>query len=177
MNIILQLAGAGDFYIASVRKCTGNRWALRGVTLNSNGVLKGTANVLYFESRKEAEKKCRKRAKIKQARKSYAIVGVDALPKEALRFLAPDPDSVISIEEMVELIDKAKRERYVFFKNVMGIEHLFQLGLEYLAYITDDEDILEVEADNGERHSCIMERFSEVKETETALQVLGTNLS
>jgi hypothetical protein len=131
------------------------------------------SDLVYYKSRKEAEKAVRQRAKKKLAR-NYEKILIDDLPEKAMRHLAPDPDKVISTEEMIEMITVAKKERYVFFKNVSGMDHLFQIGMEYLAYITDEDEILEVVADNGERVMCMWERFSDVKETETANEAYGS---
>lgn len=167
MNIVLrQNHPEGDFYITSIRRTQTGLWGVRSRMIRMNGELRGSGQELYYKNRKAAEKACRGRAKKKKKLKGYVESSINALPEDALIYLAPDPENVIDTPEMVALIKASKRERYVYFKEVIGVEDLFKIGLEYLAYITSDTDIMEVEADDGTRHNCMVSRFERVEFTE-----------
>jgi len=94
------------------------------------------------------------------------------LPEEGFRHLCPDPDNWVEPEELFRLVQTYRRERYVYFKDVFGIEDYFQLNVEYIAFTTDDPEIFEVIDKYGDKRGCLATRFSRIENTEMTDQAI-----
>ena len=162
----------GDWYVVSVRKLT-NMWAVRGKILNAAGGLTLICDERLFPSLESAKDACRKQVKRKKTMRKYVDANITDLPQAALVHLEPDSDSFVSAEEMVKMIKEAKQERYVWFKDVSGLEEYFRLGLEYLAYLTEDQNIYTVIDEFGMRRDCLDSRFEKIEDTERTHAVMG----
>jgi hypothetical protein len=149
-------------------------YSVRKVVYRPDGKA-GQPNDTEFDTFAEACRAVKNYEKLKCA-KSWRSVPVESAPDFVVRSLPHHPDSRITMGEMVQRINEAKRERYVFFKNVAGHEQYFQLETEYLAYALDDDQTgLSVLDDNGTRHFCINSRFASVELTEDAKVAAGGN--
>ena len=180
MNVILRTK-PGGWYVAGIVKDTNfydqQVWVVRAKFLHPDGTLQGVCLRSVFHTRVEAEKACRKLARRKCRDNDMVPMSLEDLPKKGCRELEPDPDNWVNPDEMMELLWSSRRERYVYFENVDGIDGLFQLGLEYLAYTTEDDEILEVHADDGSQHNCLTSRFSRIENTERTEQALKSIVS
>ena len=172
MNIVLQNPRTKGWYIATIRKSDIGIWGVRGKILSADGTLIETGQEAYFATLSVAEKTCKSRAKHKEKIKGMVRMTVADLPENAYRHIEPDAENWVDPEEMMQLLLDAKKERYVFFSDVTGIEEYFQTNLEYLAYTTEDEDIYQVIDKYGIKRNCMVGRFSEVENTERTEQVV-----
>jgi len=116
----------------------------------------------------EAKQRVKKMIKIKTRKFGWRKMELSKVPSTVKEYFVAPIESFISQEDMLELVKRMGRERYVFFSDNTGLEHIFDKGLEYVAYLSDDDDLLYVEADNGEFHHCLSSRFCEIRKTEYA---------
>jgi hypothetical protein len=165
--------GTGAYYIATIRKTDTGNWGVRGKILHEDGSLKQMGDEKFFSTRSHAEKACRKLAKRKRAMRKYEDINLTELPEAALEHLEPDADNWVDPTDMVKMIEEAKKERYVWFRDITGIEAYFQIGWEYLAYITEDPDIYRVMDKYGEWRECMTARFAKIENTERTDEVMG----
>ena len=165
----------GDWYIVSIRKTTMSKlpWGVRGKILNADGSLHMVCEEKYFADMDKAKAACRKQVKRKKTLKKYVEVEMSMLPAEAINHLEPDCESWMTPEDMLKMIAESRKERYVWFKDISGMEEYFRFGLEYLAYITDEPDILTVIDEYGTKRECMTERFNKIEYTEDAEEAIG----
>lgn len=156
------------------------KWYLVTVSLNTDGLFlvesfsfdkdgnlneKGLREV--FCKRKNAENRSKRAIKTKIKRRNYKEVDPNRLPAKAKCYFKPDLDLSVTPDQMKKMIEDAKREVYVYFNNVTGLENYFVDGIEYLGYYdTENEDIINVYDKFGSLRSCSKNRFSDIISTE-----------
>ena len=125
-----------------------------------------------FDTYKKAKDRCRTWAKNKSEFVGVKLVPECEVPSLIRPFLAPDVKTRITTAEFIDMVDRARRERYVVFCNNFGLDAFFDLGVEYLGYATDDPDMMEVfDKDGKQRGVRVSERLEKVVKTEDCLQV------
>jgi hypothetical protein len=159
-----------SLYVISLRHIENNA---TGFTVSSkclwkDGNFRCKGTVSSFKTLAEAKKKLKDMAKTKVKRRGAVPVSITELPEDAFRHLAPELGSQISQEDMVALIEKSRRERYVVFKNVSGLEEWFDTGIEYLAEKGEDEEFMTVYDRYGDPRDTLRVRFESVRDTEVA---------
>jgi hypothetical protein len=165
MNIALQTPG-GEFYIACIKK-NGGPYIVVGKYILPDGTVRQFGQEFRFDRLEDAEKRCRAMAKMKVRKKGFLPVLLEDLPEATHRHLEIPPDMQLTPEEMIEFVRDARRERYVVFGDVFGIEAYFDLGVEYLALTVpgDDEHFL-VYDKYGEKRHYHKDRMESVRMTE-----------
>jgi hypothetical protein len=175
MNVAMWSGKRKEYYIASVRKHANDdgRSVARGKRVAMNGKLLELCSGFEFATEGEAALKCRGLAKMKARKKDYVPVALEKLPKEVQAHLEVPTDMQMTPQEMVAFIVEAKRERYVVFADVTGMEDSFDAGVQYLGYETDDVLMLKVYDRCGALKECFRSRTKSVEPTERALEAEG----
>lgn len=173
MNIVLKSSTnkRPEFFIACIKK--NGTYHVYGKYVSFDGVLRIVSKSESFPTEAQARLRCRSLAKSKIRKKGFIEIGLGEIPKRVVPFLEIPPDMQLTAEEMILMIQKTRRERYVVFKDVNGIEESFDVGIEYLAEITDDEGVLTVYDRFGEARQCFVERMSAIVPTDEARQAEG----
>jgi len=173
MNIVLQGNGKGaEFYIACIRQVAATYHVL-GKCITSKGELRECSKNGIYASMSEAVQRCRALAKTKVRKKDMRELSLPDIPKKVAKHLEVPPDMKVSPEELLEHIRRTRTERYVVFREVVGIEEWFDAGVEYLAHVTDDEGVLLVYDRFGDQRECFVERMESVVPTEDAKKAEG----
>jgi hypothetical protein len=170
MNIVLQDKEGEDFYIATLKK-VGDVFHAFGKRIHFDGRVIAIGQAFICPDQKSAEKKVKDLVKTKIKRRDWKPIDLENLPKSVIRFLEVPPDMQVTPEEMVMIIRRAKAERYVWFSNTFGLEEFFDLGVEYLGFVSDeDENIITVHDRFGVLRDCFRIRMSRVEPTERAIE-------
>jgi predicted DNA-binding WGR domain protein len=126
-------------------------------------------HVTFFSKRTDAERACCKKLRVK---KKHYYQETNDFPEEILPYLKVEVDNQISNKEALALIDEARRERYVVFKDCTGIEDCFDEGVEWIGYIDPNDDaFMEVMDRYGELRTVSIERLSSIDFTERTREV------
>ena len=168
MNVVMASPDRGDYYVCCVRKSDDDFCAV-GKMVGISGKVSSVYEGKSFDSKKEAEKYAKKMAKVKAKMKNYERMEHDEVPDPVKKSFEVEPEMQISEQDMLDLMARCKKERYVVFKDVEGIEDRFDEGMEYLAEETEDPTILKVYDIYGEPCQCYKYRFESVKLTEEAV--------
>ena len=173
MNIVLKNPKTPDYYMVGIWK-EDNSYVVKSKQLYCVDVfvqLTNTNVVATFESLQGAKRRCHVWAKIKESRKAVVRVADDNVPSTILPHFAPATESRLTESELLALVIWTRRERYVVFNNVSGMERYFDTGLEYLGYTTDDPDLFDVYDKCGKLRSVKASiRFQSVVKTEDCLK-------
>jgi hypothetical protein len=173
MNVVLK-SPCGDYYLYSVIKTprTEAGYEVRGLRLRPDGAVAQVTLKTVFMSKEVAAARVRTLAKFKILKKKCREVPIEELPAGAKKLLASDLDTVIDQDEFVEMVASAANERVVVFKDVNGLEAVFEVDTEYVAHVDpDDPDILIVEDSDGKPRNCFKDRFSSVVNSGRAKEV------
>ena len=98
-------------------------------------------------------------------KRGWLAVDLEKLPPLVVRFLEVPTDMMVTPEELVMILRKAQVERYVVFGDTAGLEEYFDKGIEYLGYVTDDENIIKVFDKFGTPRDCFSRRFQSIEPT------------
>jgi len=109
-------------------------------------------------------------AKTKTRKRNYVEVPLDSLNEKVRVHLEPPPEMQVTAEEMMNFISRLKRERYVVFKDINGLEDWFDVGVEYIGYEIDD-DFISVYDKFGKLRDCMKCRMSSIVPTESAIEL------
>ena len=169
MNIVLKKTQPLEYFISCIKK-NGEFWVY-GKYVSPDGKLRELSKNGPFSTQEEAVKRCRGLAKTKVRKKGFVELSLDEFPESVLTHMEIPPDMQISPEEMLQKIKEARRERYVVFGNVLGMEEYFDTGVEYLALTTEEPGVLSVFDRFGEQRSCFKDRMSSIVDTEDAKKV------
>lgn len=124
-----------------------------------------------FQTLREAEEKVKDLVKTKIKRRDWTPIDLENLPNAVVKHLEVPPDMQVTPEEMVLILRKAIAERYIRFSDVTGLEEFFDAGVEYLGYLSDDdENILKIFDRFGALRDCFRNRMSLVEPTERAVE-------
>jgi len=171
MNIVMEHKDRGEYYVASVRK-SNDEYCTVGRKILATGRVYSVYEAYRGSSLVEAKRQAKRLAKTKVKMKGYAILPTEDAPCSVANNLEVSEDMQMSEAEMLEFVGRMKSEKYVIFKDTFGIEARFDIGVEYLAYETDDPTMLSVLDIHGESCQCLYYRFDTIKPTEEATKLL-----
>lgn len=169
MNFVLKPKNQNQYTIYGVRR-TADGFVVRSTTVNGNGQVVVSEDIDLLSTLEDANERARKIALTKAERKGRILV---ENPPEFVRnhFDAEDAEWVTP-QQMIDLLEAAKRERYVVFRNVDNLGDRFDLGVQYLAINFDDDDEAADVIDNfGKPCGCLKSRFASVELTEAGKEV------
>lgn len=169
MNIVLFSDEKKEYCIACIKVGIGDsgipNYMVQGKRIDSFGRFIAFGQPFNFSVKKEAEKRCISLARIKR-RHGYKEIALDVVQSYLHKHLEVPPDMKLTPQQMIEFLTKSRRERYVVFKDISGLEDCFDLGVQYLAYTVDEDDVLLVYDKFGEARNCFKERFLTIVLTE-----------
>lgn len=144
-NFVMYDPKQQHFNIRGVRRSeTGDTYSIIGKKVSPSGHLHKQWVDSFAASESDAILRCKAIVKMKVRKHKFVVVPVTELPDPVLKFPEFPLDMQVTPEEMVRIIMDARRERYVTLGNVYGIEEFFDAGIPYIAYVTDDPEILKV---------------------------------
>ena len=125
-----------------------------------------------FKDKDLAIRRCKELAKSKMKHDAMTKMHMSQLPMKVWNILVPEIDDRISNPEAIGLIEKARTHRYVFFSDVYGMTEWFDLNVEYLAVIIEnDEDYMMVYDRYGIPRECSIQRMSSITLTEEGFEL------
>ena len=167
MNVVMATPDRGDYYVSCVKRREGSY-----IPVTKKVMINGRVLAMHegkkFDSLMEAQKEVKRMAKAKAKMKGCERLELDEVPEAVSRRFEVDPDMQITEQEMLDLMSRCKKERYVVFKDLEGLENRFDAGVEYLAEETEDPTILKVYDAYGEPCQCYRYRFEKIELTEEA---------
>lgn len=141
-------------------------YAVRSKQIADDGRVSNIMDIEQYKLVTEARDRIRTLVKLKQERKGLSLVHFEDVPPFVFNHFENEETDIVSNDVMLAQIDAAKRERYVTFSDVTGIENRFDLDVQYLALDTGFKETLDVTDKFGEVCTCFMSRFSSVELTE-----------
>ena len=176
MNIVLKQKEAGftKFIIYSLKR-EGVGMGVRVKIIIDGHLVDSKTGVMASEKLARERIKTMIHLKFKK-QKGWQKVELEDLPAEVVKFLEVPEEMQVSVEEMIIILRKARDERYVYFKNVAGFEEYFDLGVEYLGYMTEDDNIIKVFDKCGTLRDCFIHRVEKCEPTERAIEVIQKSL-
>jgi hypothetical protein len=171
MNIVLKKLRPVEYYIACVKK--NGSFMVHGKYITKEGKIREQSKSGPFDTYEEGIIRCRSLAKMKIRKKGFYEVELADIPEKVCVHMEVPPDMQITPAEMLAVMRGAKAERYVVFKNVLGLEESFDLGVEYLATVTEEDGVLSVYDRFGETRQCFEERMESIVPTEDAKKAEG----
>jgi len=176
MNIVLKNPKKQEYYVACVKR-DGDVYIAMGKCVDVSGKLREFGTRFNFNTLEAAQKKCKELAKIKVKKRKYSDVPLVKVPEPIQEHLEVPPDMQLTPQEMVALIADARRERYVVFRDVDGMENYFDQGIEYIGYAhnedSPDVECLEVYDRFGDLRHCLRSRMASINPTERCIEVGG----
>lgn len=158
--------GCPEFFIACIKR--NGSYHVYGKYVYSDGRLRVVSKSEAFQTELEAKERCRSLAKTKIRKKGFVEISLCDVPVKIAPFLEVPPGTQITMEELIKMVHENRRERYVIFKDVNGLEGYFDVGVEYLAKTTDEEGVLLVYDRFGNTKQCFAERMESIVPTEDA---------
>lgn len=171
MNFVL--CDSKEYFLIGVSMTADGGYAVSTVYLTAEGTLrvKGAYNV--FETKDAALRYCKDIMRTKKKRKGFKECSILDIPEKGRVYLKGDIDTYIPADEMIRIMDEARREFYVEFNCIAGIEERFDEGVEYLALQDlEDNEFFDVYDRYGQFCKCSNARFSRCEPTERAEEVL-----
>lgn len=165
MNLVAKCSIDGSYFISSIRK-EGGVFSVRTMWTNRDGWIEGNPCWFPYMTEREAIDGCKYKIKIKCKRRSCVVLNQWEVPDLVKRHFLADVESQVTKDELLRLMKQKGRERIVVFSNVDGMESYFDLEIEYVAYLTETEDFLEVYDKYGESHIVDVSRLKSIKESE-----------
>jgi len=175
MNLVAKNKLSGEFYLLGITMNADGHYAVSTCHLYADGSLRTRGEVVFtFETKEQAVNKCKSMLRVKFNKRGFVSCSMLDVPPVGRRYLKPDVDTFVEPEEMLRLMDAARREYYVEFDCVDGIEDRFDEGLEYIAMKDlEDEEFFDVYDRYNEPCHCHISRFSRCQKTEIALEAEG----
>jgi hypothetical protein len=169
MNFVVKPRNLEQYTIYSVRK-TMDRFVVRSRTIDGNNRVLADTDIDIQPTLEAANESARRAVLMKSTLKGRIVVN-DPPDFVKKHFENCDRDWV-SNQQMLSLLEAAKRERYVFFRDIDGLERRFNLGMQYLA-INIGQETFDVVDNFGEVCACSTSRFASVELTEDGKEVLA----
>jgi len=170
MNIVLIKPNDFEYYIVYVVESIKGGYLCGARRVAKNGELIEQCEIFGPLIQKDAEKRCRIRAKVKVSKRGYASLSLEDMPDELGRWMEVPSEMREDQDGLIALAKEAKRERYVVFKDVRGIGDSFDLGIEYRAHEAGD-GLLAVYDRLGVVQVCFAERMELVIPTERSIEI------
>ena len=183
MNFVLKepRADGGYFIISVVRD--GDQFLVRSKRIDGVGNIlvwndvnaEGTFRAARYNTLAEAKERAKTIAGMKRKRQGMIPIEEKDLPSISVlkNRLAAKIDAQVNTEELLTILENARKERYVVFKDIAGLEDFFDLGVEYVGNVTDDPTLMEVFDKFGESRSVLVDRLDSINKTEQALEAAG----
>jgi predicted DNA-binding WGR domain protein len=164
-------------YIASVRNLPSGRWEVLGkwgkrhcqrIQLNIKGVFDTEAEAAALMTRLFSEKIYKGYVDIDNPRYTDTVTRLEVrnfLEDEVdTNFLTPPEEIPVKPEEKIPVSFPQNDEQGLVVRcvNNLGLEHLFEVGVEYNAETTNDDEMLKVTDMTGKRTEVFAERFERV---------------
>ncbi len=180
MNVVLKESREnGGYFIVSIIK-EHDKFYVRTKRVDGNGnvlvwndLSDGGSGKLYYSTFEEAKKRAKHIAKLKRDRKSMVNVQNMELPEAVKKQLAVCVDAQLNADEMMELLKASRKERYVTFTDVAGIEEYFDIGVEYVGNTTKDPIMMDVFDKFGNLKGILVSRLTNIRKTEVCLEAEG----
>jgi len=173
MNFVLKVRNLEQYTIYGVRK-TIDGFMVRSKTIDGNNRVLAAIDIDLQPTLEDANEAARKVALMKSALKGRIVV--DDPPDFVKKHFEICDREWVSNQQMEGLLTAAKRERYVVFCDILGMEGRFDLGVQYLAFETDDAEFFEVTDNFGKTSLCSKSRFASVELTEASREVEALEL-
>lgn len=133
-----------------------------------------------FDTLKEAKERAKTVALTKRKKQGMIFYPEKDLPDVVKAKLAAPIDTQVTPKELIALVEKSRRERYVTFKNNLGIDNLFDLEVDYVGFIigdvVDDNATMEVFDKFGQSQVVMMDRLATMVKTEQCLEAEGMKI-
>lgn len=168
MNFVIKPRNQNQYTIYGVRR-TMDGFAVRSTTVDGKDRVLAALDIDFLPTLEEANKQAERIALMKAALKGRLVVA-DPPAFVKGRFEKCDQEWV-SNQQMSDLLSAARRERYVVFRDIKGLEGRFDPRVQYLAFDVGDEETLDVTDNFGETSSCLRDRFASVEMTEAGKEV------
>lgn len=173
MNKVAVSQDGNIYYVVSIRR-QGEEYYPASKKIDVVGNVQNVYSGRCFQTKKDAERMACSMIRTKQKRKNYVEVqDIRDVPDAIVGMFEVDPDMQLSEDEMIDFMKSVYRERYMIFKDVFGLEDRFDLGVEYLAEVMNEQGIMVVYDVYGEPCKCNMSRFKWAKRTEDSLELVG----
>jgi len=170
MNLVALNCATDDYYLASVSMNSKGLYVVNGTFFRRDGDEDSGAE-FCFPDRKSAERKCRRLITMKVKRAGYTATEASNAPSGVIVHFKPSLDNMVSPDRMLQMAREARRERYVIFDDIVGIEDRVDAGLEYIGMLDlDDPEYIFICDRNADWFQANMNRFSSVVLTERALE-------
>jgi len=173
MNFVLKVRNLEQYTIYGVRKVL-DGFVVRSKTIDGNNRVLAAIDIDTQPTLEDANEMARRVALMKSALKGRVFC--DDPPDFVKKHFETCDREWVSNQQMKNLLTAAKLERYVVFRDILGLEGRFDLGVEYLAFETDDEEFLDVTDNFGETSLCMKSRFALVEMTEAGREVEALEL-
>jgi hypothetical protein len=173
VNFVIKVPKLEQYTIYGVRRVM-DGYAVRSTTVDAKDRVLASADIDFLPTLEEANEQAERIALMKAALKGRLVV--DSPPAYVKRHFERDDQEWVTNQQMTGLLTAAKRERYVIFRDVKGMESRFDIGVQYLALDTGDEETLDVTDNFGETSSCLKGRFVSVELTEAGKEVEAIEL-
>lgn len=163
MNICLK--NNTEYLLYSERQWTTGEFAIERRVIDLNGNLQKNETIQVLSSRDE----CSSRIRVLISNKmKNGWEKVFSCPDFIRKYKVDFRPIALNAEVFTEAEGK-KSERYVEFMNVDGIEDGFDLGMQYLAFVSPFcQDVLKVIDRNGVAKNCSTDRMLKIELTEDA---------
>lgn len=173
MNYVLKIPrDGGGYFIVSILR-DGDEFIIRSKRIDSHGnvlvwndVRGDGYSIAHFKTLEEAKKRAQTIAAMKTKKRGMTEVLDKDFPDIVKAKLAAPIDSQVNQNELMELVSQFRKERYIIFKDVAGLEDFYDLGVEYVGHITEDPDMVEVFDKFGNVHSVLTSRLLSCEDTE-----------
>jgi Fe-S cluster assembly scaffold protein SufB len=181
MNFALkEPRSGGGFFIISIVK-SDDKFLIQSKRIDQNGKIlvwnnmssDGSFEAVHYATLQEAKNKAEKMMRIKRKQRGMIDMLEANLPDSVKKRLAAPLEAQTNSVELLKLMEQARKERYVTFKNADGLEEFFDLGVEYVGYITDDDNLIEVFDKFGRSRGVLVDRLASIMKTEQCIEVGG----
>ena len=184
MNFVLkEKRQDGGYFIISIMNDNPDGYFIRTKCIDKKGNITTWNDVsgdgftkAHFKTLDEAKDRAKTIAANKRKKRDMNLFPQDALPDTVKAKLAAEVENQVSEVELLELVKMYQKERYVTLKNNVGFEGNFDVGVEYIGFLTEDPCILEVFDKYGKTMNISVSRLDTIVKTEQALKAEGVSI-
>jgi len=159
----------GHNYLVTIHKL-GKDYNVKTAIVRDNGSVECAVFSEFYPTLEEAEERAKTLLKTKVKSRGWEPRDVSELPNACAKHLAIPEDSVISQDMLLELLKSAHKEVLVIIVDNVGLTENFDLGVEYVGFSTEDENIYRVYDKYGDLMNCFKSRLSIIGPTERAIE-------
>ena len=175
MNIVLRKPDSEEYYVVYTQESIRGGFFCGAKVVSFCKESESPSHMAYceqnfFKTKEDSAKRCRSRAKTKMRKRGCVRVEFEDIPEKLFPGVELPLDMNINEKELIEKAREAKRERYVIFSDVSGMENFFEVGGEYLAHEKSD-GFLSVYDRFGECRECFADRMKSITPTERTKEI------